>query len=91
MKSSGMGRVLAVIFLGILRGLYSHFTQMRWLGRGRDAFLADQGARFDKFAAYHSTPAMVVAGLILAALAVGLYEIVAAGFTKLVPPNQVEE
>ena len=91
MKSSGTGRVLAVLFLGIMRGLYSHFTEMRWLGRGREAFLADQGARFDKLAAYHPTGTMLIAGIILVALAAGLYELVAAGITKVVPPSTVEE
>jgi hypothetical protein len=91
MKTSGTGRVLAVLFLGVLRGVYSHFMEMRWLGRGREAFLADQGARFDKFVALHSAPSMVVAGVILVAVAAGLYELVAAGITKIVPPNTVEE
>ena len=91
MKTSGTGRVLAVLFLGVLRGVYSHFMEIRWLGRGREAFLADQGARFDKFAAFHSAPSMLVAGVILAAIAVGVYELVAAGITKVVPPSTVEE
>jgi hypothetical protein len=91
MKSSGTGRVLAILFLGIMRGLYSHFSQMRWLGRGREAFLADQGSRFDKFAAYHPTGTMLIAGIILVAVAAGLYELVAAGITKVVPPSTVEE
>lgn len=91
MKRTGTGRVLAVLFLGILRGVYIHFDQMRWLGRGREAFLADQGSRFDKIAGYHSTPAMLVAGIILAVATLGLYELVAAGFTRLLPPSTVEE
>ncbi len=91
MKSSGAGRVLATLFLGVLLGVFLHFRQMRWLGLGREAFLADQGHRFDKFAAYHSAAAMLVAGIIFAAVAVGLYELIAAGITKVVPPSTVEE
>jgi hypothetical protein len=34
---------------------------------------------------------MLIAGVILAAIAVGLYEVIAAGFTKAIPPIQVEE
>jgi hypothetical protein len=34
---------------------------------------------------------MLIAGIILVALAVGLYELVAAGITKVVPPSTVEE
>jgi hypothetical protein len=90
-RSSGTGRVLAVLFLGVLRGVYTHFDQMRWLGRGRDAFLADQGHKFDRIASYHSAPAMLVAGIILVAVAVGLYELIAAGITSILPASTVEE
>jgi hypothetical protein len=91
MKTSGTGRVLAILFLGVLRGVYTHFNQMRWLGRGREAYLADQAQRFDKFAAYHSAPVMLVAGVILAAGTFGLYELIAAGITRIVPPSTAEE
>ena len=91
MKSSGTGRVLAAIFLGLIFGTYRHFQQMRWLARGRDAFLAGQGRNFDRTAQYHSAATMLIAGVILAAIAVGLYEVIAAGFTKAIPPTQVEE
>jgi hypothetical protein len=83
--------VLAVLFLGVLRGVYTHFDQMRWLGRGREAFLADQGRHFDRIAGYHSAPAMLVAGIILVAVAAGLYELIAAGITSILPPSTVEE
>jgi len=53
--------------------------------------LADQARRFDKIAAYHSAPAMLVAGVIFAVLGAGLYELVAAGFARLLPPGSVEE
>jgi hypothetical protein len=91
MKRTGTGRVLAVLFLGTLRGVYTHFDQMRWLGRGRDAFLTDQGHKFDRIAGYHSAPAMLVAGVILAAVTFGLYELIAAGITNILPPSTAEE
>ena len=90
MKSSVTGRVLAVVFLGVLRGLYTHFDQMKWVSRGRDVFLADQGHRFDRIAAYHSAPTMLVAGVILVAVAAALYEVIAAGITSILPPRRVE-
>ena len=37
MRSSGTGRVLATLFLGVMFGIYRHFTQLRMLQRGRDA------------------------------------------------------
>ena len=91
MKQYKTGRVLAVVFLGLMFGLYRHFDQMKWLGRGRDAFLTEQSHRFDKFVQYHSTATMLVACVILAAIVFGLYELIAAGITKALPPSTVEE
>ncbi len=91
MKRSGTGRVLAVLFLGVLRGVYTHFDQMKWLGRGRDAFLADQGHKFDRIAGYHSAATMLLAGVILVAVAAGLYELIAAGITSVLPASTMEE
>jgi hypothetical protein len=34
---------------------------------------------------------MLVAGIIIAAVAVGLYELIAAGFTKMAGPSTAEE
>jgi hypothetical protein len=91
MKQYKTGRVLATLLLGVILGLYKHYTQMRWVMRGKDAFLTDQGTTFDKFASYHATTTMLIAGIILAALAVGLYELIAAGITRMLPPSTVEE
>jgi len=91
MKTSGTGRVLAALFIGVIGGIYLHFRQMRWLGRGRDAFLTAQGRWFDNVSAYHSSATMLIAGIILAAIAFGLYELIAAGFTRLIPPSEMEE
>jgi hypothetical protein len=91
MKTSAAGRVLATLFIGVIAGVYLHFRQLRWLGRGREAFLAAQGRWFDNVANYHSSATMLVAGVILAAIAFGVYELIAAGFTRLIPPSEVEE
>jgi hypothetical protein len=91
MKSSGTGRVLATLFLGVMFGIYRHYLQMRQLGQGRAAFLADESQYFDRITHLHSMGFTLIAGVILAAIAVGLYEVIAAGFTKAIPPSQVEE
>jgi hypothetical protein len=91
MKQYKTGRVLATLFLGVMFGIYKHFDQMRWLGRGRDAFLAHQRQLFDKFSQYHSSTGTLIAGVILAAVAIGLYELIAAGITHVLPPSTVEE
>ena len=91
MKSSGTGRVLATLFLGVMFGIYRHYLQMRQLGQGRAAFLADESHYFDRITQTHSLGVMLIAGVILAAIAVGLYEVIAAGFTKMVGPRTAEE
>ena len=91
MKQYKTGRVFAAIFLGLMYGLYTHYDHVKWLGRGREAFLANQSHRFDKFVQYHSVGFMVIACVILAAIVFGLYELIAAAITKALPPSTVEE
>jgi hypothetical protein len=91
MKTSGTGRVLAGVLIGTIGGVYINFGESHMLSMGKQAFLITQERRFDRVAAHHSGPAAVIAGLILAALAFGVYELIAAGFTRLIPPSEVEE
>ena len=91
MKRTRAGRVLATLFLGMMVGTYIHFTEMRSIERGRDIFLAAQNHRFDRLVQYHSAVSMLVAGIILATVAVGLYELIAAGITSVLPPSSAEE
>ena len=91
MKTSGTGRVLAAVLVGIVFGIYRHYTQIVMLQKGRDAYLAAQSRHFDSVANDHSSFSMIIAGVILSALAFGVYELVAAGFTRLIPPSQIEE
>jgi hypothetical protein len=92
MKRYRTGRVLAVLFLGVLFGVYKHFMQVRWATLGREAFLADQSRQFDKgMMPPHGELVTMVAGVILAAVAVGLYELLAAGITMVLPVSTVEE
>jgi hypothetical protein len=91
MKRTGTGRVLATLFLGIMFGVYTHFSQVKMLQQGLGAYLADRSHHFDRVAQYHGAAAMLVAGIILAAIAVGLYELIAAGITSILPPSTAEE
>jgi hypothetical protein len=91
MKQSGTGKLLAIVLLGVLFGLFKHFQQTKWLGRGREAFLVDQSGQFDRIVKYHSAGATLIAGIILVAAAVALYELTAWGLTKVIPPSTIEE
>ena len=91
MRERKTPRVIATIFLGVLFGAFRHFQQMRELAGGRDKFLAAQSHYFDRITQTHSAGVMLIAGVILACIGVGLYEGLTFGFSKLVPPVQVEE
>jgi hypothetical protein len=91
MKSSGTGRVLATLFLGVMFGIYRHYQQMRQLGLGREGFLAEQSHYFERITQLHSVGFMLMAGVILAVIAVGLYELIAAGFARMAGPSTAEE
>jgi hypothetical protein len=91
MKQTKTGRVLAALFLGMVFGLFLHFRQMRYLGLGRDAFLAQQSRYFDQITRLHSIGFMAIAGIILVAIGIGLYELIAAAVTRVLPPSTVEE
>ena len=91
MKVSGTGKLLAIFLLGVLYGTFKHFQQMKWLGRGREAFLADHGKNFDKLVQYHSLVNTMIAWVILVAFMVALYELTAWGLTKVIPPSTIEE
>ena len=91
MKRTGTGRVLAALFLGMMFGSYIHFTQMKSIGRGRELFLAAQNQWFDRVVQHHSALSMLAAGMILAAIAVAMYELIAAAITRVLPPGMAEE
>ncbi len=91
MKRTGTGKVLATLFLGVMFGIYRYVDQLMWLQRGRDAFMAVQSRRFERTMEYHSALGTMIAGMLLAAVAVGLYEFIAAGFTRILPPRTAEE
>ena len=90
-KRNGTGRVLSAIFLGIMFGLYRHVDQANYLQLGRDAYLAVQSRRFEKMTEYHSAFTMLIAGVLIAAAVFGLYELIAAGIARVLPPSTAEE
>ncbi len=91
MRRTGTGKVLSTLLLGMLFGIYRHVDQVKWVQRGRDAYLAVQSQHFQQISQYHSGATMMIAGVILAVVAVALYEGIAAGFARVLPPSTVEE
>jgi hypothetical protein len=81
-----------MILLGVLFGAYKHAMQLHWATLGRETFLADQSQQFDKgMMPPHGELVTMVAGVILAAVTFGLYELIAAGITQVLPKSTVEE
>jgi hypothetical protein len=91
MRTTTSGRVLATLFIGIIAGIYKHVDEGRWLQRGRDAYLAFQSEHFQRLAQYHSLPHILIAWVLLVTIAVVVYEMIAAGFTRLLPVSTIEE
>ena len=64
--------------MGVVLGGLLHHDYIKWHERGREAFLAFHAQRFDRyFSGEHSTVGSVIAGCLLMALLLGLYEVVA--------------
>jgi hypothetical protein len=82
-------RGLAAVFLGILFGLFRHSQQLHWAALGRQAYLAEQNHQFDvSMSPPHNTAGMILAGVILAAVACGIYELLSAGIASILPRHQ---
>jgi hypothetical protein len=90
MKRTGAARAIAVIFLGVILGTYIHFSQMRTLARGREQYLAERAQHFDRIAVNHGALPMVIAGVILVAIAIVIYEAVVAGIASILPLDTTE-
>ena len=89
MKTSGTGRVLAALFIGVIGGFYWRFRESQTLALGKQAALDAYGRRFDMIAGHHTAP--IIASIILAAVGCSLYELIAAGFSRAIPPVEVDE
>jgi len=92
MKRDFVGRIGAWILLGLLFGAYVNRDYVKWHQRGLDAFLASERARFEQSMA-HPAPAAVtfVAGMLVVAVFIGVYELTALAITYLVKAVAPEE
>jgi hypothetical protein len=84
MKPRTISKLIAIVFSGILLGGAVHHAHVKRGQLGREDFLAKQADRFDKF--YVKPPHIAVEMLvcvIMAGGAVGAYELVVFGLSKL--------
>ena len=78
MNRNWIARGLAVLVMGLLFGSYIKHDYQKWRRLGRDAFIAHEMERFDRFIAPRSAFGVAAFGvIILTPFIFGLYELVA--------------
>jgi len=84
MKREPLGRLVAAVLMGALSGLWVHHDYIKWSTSGREAFIAHERVRFDRFMlSPHPTIVTVVEYIFLMLVSLGTYELLAAGFSRL--------
>jgi hypothetical protein len=91
MRRTKTDRILAMLFLGVLTGVYLNVRAVRWIEIGRDAYMAVQSEHYQRLLNYHSLLLMMIWGVVLVGAAVGLYEMLAAGIAHVLPQRGVGE
>lgn len=82
-------KLISIAFLGLVLGLQIHHTHVKWHRLGRPAYLAHETFLFDTQMANPKSPiAMILVAILMVGLLIGLYELVALGFSKLMPGTE---
>jgi hypothetical protein len=91
MKPSTAARAISVVLVGAGAGLWVRLSTLKMLHMGRDAFLATQAARFDRFdrliGQQHSVVTAAVAGVLVLGALIGLYELVVLVVARILARN----
>ncbi len=84
-----LNKILSVVLSGLLFWTYINHDYSKWGSRGREAFLAYQSGRFDRYMAPNHPVSISIFGIlaftILAAL---IYEGIAALLSKILPARK---
>src|SRR5262249_6249782 len=83
-KPRTKARLFSALILGVVISLSMHVEHVRWHARGRDAFLASQGHRFDIVYARSGIIGEVFGGTCVAGATVGAYELITLGILGIV-------
>lgn len=76
MERNVLARMIAVVVIGMLFASYINYDQKKWRKSGRDAFLANEGKRFDEYMAKQQPFALTAFGaLFVAGFLFGFYEL----------------
>jgi hypothetical protein len=84
MKIKIISELFSVVVTGVLYGLWSNEMYLKWHRLGREAFMAHQSQRFDKFYANpHSSMLWILVYLVFTMLVFALYKGIAFVVAKV--------
>ena len=76
MERNVLARIIAVVLIGMLFASYINYDQKKWRKAGREAFLANEGKRFDEYMAKQQPFALTAFGsLFVAGFLFSFYEL----------------
>ena len=81
MKRYVTSKISAALIMGIILWRYIHYYYLWWSHRGREAFLAHQGHRFDRVMATPHTLGLLFAATLVTVAGAGIYELLALGIS----------
>ena len=85
------GRLLAVVCIGMAVGVGAYFGEAKKRTGGKEAFLAAEAQRFDRYISKpHNLVPEVLTGLVFACAGVGAYELLAWVFYLVIRPAKKE-
>src|SRR5215467_15333916 len=88
MNHNLFARGLAILIMGLLLAAYINHENKKWRLLGRDAFIAHELERFDRFIAPPDSFGIAVFGaIIVVPLTFGFYELVVFILTAVLKPN----
>jgi hypothetical protein len=76
-------RILSIASIGTLGGLWFRYRDLQTAHLERAAYLAEQAAHFERMQKPHYIWAWIIAGLIVAGILFGLYELLVFAASKL--------
>jgi hypothetical protein len=84
MNNNRLSRIVSIGIMGFIAGFFIHSMRAREALMGREAYLAKQAASYDQHAAHPDMLVIsIIAGLIMACIYFGIYELLALVVRKI--------
>jgi hypothetical protein len=92
MNAKILSRIFVVFVLGVALGFWWQQKAQGYHLEGREAFIAEQGQRWDRYYSHpHHLAIAIVVSLIVVAPLVGAYELLVAGLFRLFRKSSADE